>query len=272
MRNRRRSPLGFILAAAALGVAFWWFGIWPFRRTGDAPPPARIPAAADTVRAAYEALSEDFRAKVPLGEFAAMFERMKQPEGDELPKVVEAQATDGAGPEPPLARLWVEHPGETDKASYDFARMEGSWKLQSYARNSRAASAFARAAVPFAGEAKGTTRPPVSPPTPNPSRQPTEGLAQPSTSGAPRLSATGASAGNAQFPRYHVVQPGDTLATISRQYYGTGRYWRRIIEANPGLQERRLNIGRRILIPAPPEHIQGDPSQNPEPAPEAPKR
>ena len=60
-----------------------------------------------------------------------------------------------------------------------------------------------------------------------------------------------------RLPCHYVIQPGDNLITISRQFYGTGKHWRRILEANPGLQARKLRIGRRILIPSLPTHAPG---------------
>jgi nucleoid-associated protein YgaU len=49
----------------------------------------------------------------------------------------------------------------------------------------------------------------------------------------------------------HVVAGGETLSTISMMYYGSGRQWRRIIEANPKVitDENRLVPGMRLVIP-----------------------
>lgn len=51
--------------------------------------------------------------------------------------------------------------------------------------------------------------------------------------------------------RIHVVAGGETLSSISMMYYGSGRQWRRIIEANPKVitDENRLVPGMRLVIP-----------------------
>jgi len=60
----------------------------------------------------------------------------------------------------------------------------------------------------------------------------------------------------------HVVARGDTLVTIARKYYGDPGAAGRIARANPGVDPRRLFVGRRIRIPAvplktapPPPHL-----------------
>ena len=51
--------------------------------------------------------------------------------------------------------------------------------------------------------------------------------------------------------RIHVVTGGETLSSISMMYYGSGRQWRRVIEANPKVitDENRLVPGMRLVIP-----------------------
>jgi nucleoid-associated protein YgaU len=51
--------------------------------------------------------------------------------------------------------------------------------------------------------------------------------------------------------RIHVVAGGETLSSISMMYYGSGRQWRRVIEANPKVitDENRLVPGMRLVIP-----------------------
>ena len=49
--------------------------------------------------------------------------------------------------------------------------------------------------------------------------------------------------------RTHTVQRGDTLWSIARRTYGDGQRWREIAQANPGLQPRKLHIGRQIMLP-----------------------
>lgn len=56
------------------------------------------------------------------------------------------------------------------------------------------------------------------------------------------------------WPKRHQVLPGDTLRTISRQYYGDPNQWERIYDANRDKVERGLPVEREMLvIPAPPK-------------------
>jgi nucleoid-associated protein YgaU len=50
--------------------------------------------------------------------------------------------------------------------------------------------------------------------------------------------------------RTHVVQAGDTFAAIAERYYGSERFTWKLMEANPGVDSRRLQIGGRLTIPA----------------------
>ncbi len=63
-------------------------------------------------------------------------------------------------------------------------------------------------------------------------------------------SATVADAGTAGGTRIHVVKQGDTLGTISQQYYSTSRKWQLIQEANGGVSPTALPIGQKLKIPA----------------------
>ena len=56
---------------------------------------------------------------------------------------------------------------------------------------------------------------------------------------------------SAQPARYHIVQSGDTLSAISEKYYGTARYWQKILAANDAVlrDPDRLIPGTRLLIP-----------------------
>ena len=75
-------------------------------------------------------------------------------------------------------------------------------------------------------------------------------VSYPGSSAAP---ASGGGDGNAKDAlrggRTHRVRKGETLSTISRRYYGTSGLWRRIVEANPGVDTRRLDVGRVLVIP-----------------------
>jgi nucleoid-associated protein YgaU len=50
----------------------------------------------------------------------------------------------------------------------------------------------------------------------------------------------------------HVVKAGDTLAAIARNYYGYSgpKSIKRILDANPGLEPHRLQIGQSLKVPA----------------------
>ncbi len=47
----------------------------------------------------------------------------------------------------------------------------------------------------------------------------------------------------------HVVAKGDTLGDISRQYYGTTKYWEKIKDANK-VDPNGLLVGQKLIIPA----------------------
>ena len=47
----------------------------------------------------------------------------------------------------------------------------------------------------------------------------------------------------------YVIQPGDTLGHISLKLYGTSRAWKKLVEANPGLDPRRLLPETTIAVP-----------------------
>lgn len=54
-----------------------------------------------------------------------------------------------------------------------------------------------------------------------------------------------------QGQRFHIVQPGDTLTAIAKEYYGSGRAAERIYKANRHLIKNINNIkpGTRLAIP-----------------------
>lgn len=70
--------------------------------------------------------------------------------------------------------------------------------------------------------------------------------AQPvSYASASPLPATPASTGS----KTYTVKKGDTLFSIAKSSYGTGRDWQKIVSANPGLDPQKLKVGQTIQIP-----------------------
>ena len=49
--------------------------------------------------------------------------------------------------------------------------------------------------------------------------------------------------------RSHTIRRGDTLWAIARATYGSGTHWRDIQAANPGINPRRLLVGRHLQLP-----------------------
>ena len=49
--------------------------------------------------------------------------------------------------------------------------------------------------------------------------------------------------------RSHTIRRGDTLWAIARANYGSGARWRDIQAANPGINPRRLLVGKQIRLP-----------------------
>ncbi len=54
-----------------------------------------------------------------------------------------------------------------------------------------------------------------------------------------------------ESPRVHIVRAGQTLMSISMQYYGTTDGWKRILDANAGIisNANQIREGMRLLIP-----------------------
>jgi len=49
--------------------------------------------------------------------------------------------------------------------------------------------------------------------------------------------------------RTHVVAKGDTLAEISKKYYGTTTKWKEIVKLNPGVDPESLKVGQKLTLP-----------------------
>jgi nucleoid-associated protein YgaU len=92
----------------------------------------------------------------------------------------------------------------------------------------------------------------TAPPARRDTQQPTETTPPRETAPAARPNATSArlEARPADAaPRQYTIQEGDTLIAIAAEQYGDAAMWRRIKEANPGLEETRLLVGKAIVLP-----------------------
>lgn len=67
-------------------------------------------------------------------------------------------------------------------------------------------------------------------------------------------------------PSEYVIKEGDTLTKIAQEKLGKGSLWTKIIEANPGLNDKDLKIGQKIKLPAAPGATPG-PVVSPVPTP-----
>ena len=45
------------------------------------------------------------------------------------------------------------------------------------------------------------------------------------------------------------IEKGDTLFDIAAKYYNDGNKWKRILDANPGVEELKLVVGSKLMIP-----------------------
>jgi LysM repeat protein len=48
---------------------------------------------------------------------------------------------------------------------------------------------------------------------------------------------------------FHQVRKGDTLAKIAKEYLGNSRLWRKIADANPHVNPKKLHVGAKLYIP-----------------------
>ena len=49
--------------------------------------------------------------------------------------------------------------------------------------------------------------------------------------------------------RIHIVRTGDTLWSIASRTYGNGQRWRDLVDANPGIEPRKLRVGQELVVP-----------------------
>jgi len=52
-----------------------------------------------------------------------------------------------------------------------------------------------------------------------------------------------------KYLSHKIKWPGENLSLIARWYTGSAKNWTRLVEANPGIEPRRIKIGDSILIP-----------------------
>jgi nucleoid-associated protein YgaU len=88
------------------------------------------------------------------------------------------------------------------------------------------------------------TRADAAPATPVASAGP---AAAPKTAPAPKPPV--AVAANSGQATSYTIQDGDTLGAIAAVFYGSAQHWRRIVDANPGLDPGALSTGQVIAIP-----------------------
>jgi len=265
MGRRRRSPLRYVFPAAIVFASLYLTHTWPFSRS---VPSGNMMTMADGASQAYDGLSAQFRARVPLTEFSDMFRPMSQ---RGMPQFKEARVTSPIGEEAPAAHFDVDYPASNERFEYDFARVEGKWDLyalrivrgpwvpkkpveEERERDTVADTDSDQGALPGAL---------VKAPAPHvEERTPTVfGKSAPSIAKLPEAPAELPKATtDRRFPCTYRIQAGDNLSGISRHFYGTIKYWRQILEANPGISEKRLRIGRTIRIPVPPQPLSPQPA------------
>ncbi len=85
----------------------------------------------------------------------------------------------------------------------------------------------------------------TSNPAPAPAYEPTPMPATPVSASPVSSSGSAVSMGSGNY----TVKKGDTLYGIARAKYGDGKQWKRIAEANPGLDPNKIKVGQTIVIP-----------------------
>lgn len=51
------------------------------------------------------------------------------------------------------------------------------------------------------------------------------------------------------WPKRHVVEEGETYASISQKYYGDDSHWKLLVDANPDVNPFRLTKGQILIVP-----------------------
>jgi nucleoid-associated protein YgaU len=74
-------------------------------------------------------------------------------------------------------------------------------------------------------------------------------VSPPPTEQYPTPSSTSATNLPSSTPRTHRVASGESPYSISQAVYGSGKYYKKILAANPGIDPRHLKIGKILVIP-----------------------
>ena len=91
---------------------------------------------------------------------------------------------------------------------------------------------------------------PLKPAVPNAAPVPAAaGSAEPDTETASETSRPSPAPSDTLPERTHVVQRGETLWSIAEEYYGSGPMYRKIVEANPGIDPHNIKPGRVLVVP-----------------------
>lgn len=88
----------------------------------------------------------------------------------------------------------------------------------------------------------------VTPAAPIPANEPVA-AAQPISDVQPISYTTNVPTAAPASKQKYIVKKGDTLFSIAKASYGTGKDWQKIASANPGLEPAKLKVGQQIVIP-----------------------
>jgi nucleoid-associated protein YgaU len=73
--------------------------------------------------------------------------------------------------------------------------------------------------------------------------------ASPTMAQDPEPSMISTPSASSNTPRTHRVMSGESPYSISEMVYGSGKYYKRILAANPGIDPKHLKIGQMLIIP-----------------------
>jgi nucleoid-associated protein YgaU len=96
-------------------------------------------------------------------------------------------------------------------------------------------------AAPVVDPNRRPTGPGVEPPAPVGAKPGDSTLPRPAEPAKPAAPPAGA--------KTHKVAAGESLWVIAEDYYGDGHLWKRIRDANPGIDENKLQEGQVLVIP-----------------------